>query len=54
MNNMEKEINFQDGIYIPLQNKGKFIYQKATLGVKFSNDIFLLRSFLDLKGISYK
>ncbi len=28
--------------------------QNATLGVKFSNDIFLMRSFLDKQGIEYK
>ncbi len=28
--------------------------QNATLGVKFSNDIFLMRSFLDQRNIEYK
>ncbi len=28
--------------------------QNATLGVKFSNDIFLMKSFLDQRNIEYK
>jgi hypothetical protein len=30
------------------------LVQPATLGVKFSNDIFLLRSFLEKRNIPYK
>lgn len=47
------EVEFVDGVYRPTQHD-KPIVQNATLGVKFSNDIFLLRSFLDQRGIEYK
>jgi hypothetical protein len=40
-------------VYRPPQNSEP-IAQNATVGVKFSNDIFLMKSFLDQQKIEYK
>lgn len=49
---MKSEENY-DLIYKPLENwEPKAL--PATIGVKFSNDIFLMKSFLDQHKIEYK
>ena len=40
-------------IYKPVQYPGP-IAQNATVGVKFSRDVFLMKSFLDQWKIEYK
>lgn len=49
------EEHFPDGsfVYRP-EVKSEPIAQNATLGVKFCQDIFLMKSYLDQWGIDYK
>ena len=41
-------------IYIPTNGNSEPISQNATLGVKFSDDVFVMKSFLDQFKIDYK
>jgi hypothetical protein len=49
-----KDDEMIDMIYRPPNQPSEPIAQNATLGVKFSTDIFLLKSFLDQQKIEYK
>lgn len=51
---MTESNKFVDGVYCPPENKRKCEALNATVGFKFSNDVFLLKSFLDAQKIEYK
>lgn len=54
MRNENEEKEMINMVYRPPNQSPEPLAQKSTLGVKFSNDVFLLRSFLDQRKIEYK